>query len=109
MISFSKQTKYISDKVNDKVKAASFNFHAKITSAWAVDTGRSKAAWQLPVQSNRGTGEWTIANNVNYSAVLWIGRHYVNGKAFGSDQMPLGGFPILAKVTEKLIKDLRVL
>ena len=106
-ISFSKQFKEITALADKEVGKAALGFHSEITKAWPVLTGYSKNAWQSPKQIDKG--EWQVVNDVLYASVLWKGRHVDGGKVYGSEQLPLGGYPILNAIKEKLIKRLKAL
>lgn len=104
-ISFSKQTAQITSAVHKEVARAALGFQGNITKAWPVATGESRNAWGAPKEVKPGT--WVVSNGVLYSAILWRGRHIVGGVAYGSDQMPRGGAPILAVTKSRLLKRLK--
>lgn len=104
-VKFTKQARQITAAVNREIGRAALGFQANITKAWPVDTGESRNAWRAPVEVEPGT--WVVSNDVLYSAVLWRGRHVVGGKAYGSEQMPQGGYPTLAKTVSRLTKNLK--
>jgi len=105
MIRFNRQTKQLLDKTDQIVKEHAVKFHRKIVEAYPVDTGLARAGWEAP--KNTSQYEWTVVNNIDYAGVLWLGRHEVGGKVYGSLQMPRGGTPILQSVVNAMQKKLK--
>jgi hypothetical protein len=104
-VNFHRAERYI-DRTTDKIIGESASeFHSYISLAWPVDTGWSLSAWKAPVRVKPGS--WVVVNSVDYSAVLWQGRHTVSGKVYGSTQMPHGGEPIARRVQLTMKQRLR--
>ena len=59
-----------------------------------VDIGSLKNAWDIKKNSDES---WTLSNNLEYASIIFDGRRFVAGKAYGSLQLPDGLDPILAR------------
>ena len=58
-----------------------------------VDTGTLKGSWDI----QRITNGYRLSSNLEYADVIFDGRRLVAGKWYGSEQLPAGLSPILAK------------
>ena len=83
------------DKATSKiVESQTKVLYSDIVRAWPVKSGKSKAGWRV---RDYVSGHYAVVNFVrspegyNYVADLWIGL------PVGSDQLPNGGDPILAR------------
>lgn len=103
-LSFKRQLKEIETAIDAEILRAAKAFHANIVRAWPVDTGTSRIAWQPPMKDKDA---YVVRNDVDYSTVLWQGRHTVNGKTYGSNQMPAGGVPIYNAVVSQMMKNIK--
>ena len=64
-----------------------------------VDTGQLRTSWDM-IKVNET--HWTITNNMEYASIIFDGRRLVAGKMHGSNQLPDGIDPILAKYNQLL-------
>ncbi len=103
-IRFNKQFTQLEEKVDSIVGKAALAFYNDIVRAWPRDTGFSVGRWTLPEKIREA---YIVTNNATYSPVLWRGRHSVNGKMYGSEQLPQGGVPILNSVLVRMRKELK--
>jgi len=55
--------------------------------------GTLKGGWDI----KKTTDGWRLSNNIGYAEVIFNGRRLVAGKWYGSEQLPGGLPPILAK------------
>ena len=104
-VNFTKITRKMIDKADTIVKTASISFRADIQARWPRLTGYSRGQWQTPVKISDASYE--VTNPVEYSPVLWRGRHMIGEKSYGSLQMSEGGYPILAKTIRDLKQKLK--
>lgn len=108
-------------QVLDRVVADMFNEFSRITpvgnpSTWKINEGRAgkklykpagysggqlKTSWDLTPQ---GEG-WRLSNNMEYASVIFAGRRLVAGKMYGSEQLPAGLDPVLAKYNRILERE----
>lgn len=89
----------ILSKTQKAQEALAKDFYESIKSAWPLETGASRDAWEL----NTTDKVQTVQNNLDYSSILWDGRLF-NGKWLGSTQMPAGGLPVLQGSLNKFSK-----
>ena len=106
-VSFRVQKKELMHIIDKEVGKAALGFQTEITKAWPVDTGYSRNAWQAPKRVD--VAEWQVINDVIYASVLWKGEHIIGDKLYGSPSLPNGGYPILNKTSQKLVKRLKAI
>jgi len=97
-------------QVLDKVVSSLFSELQKRT---PVDKGSLKGAWDKQ-ETDSG---WTISNNMTYASVIFDGRKFVyspsfpNGRWEGSEKLPEGIDPIIARfniILQNELKKVRV-
>ncbi len=99
----SEELAVISKKLERAVEESATNLFRDIVKAWPVDSGTSRAAWEIV---KKGDLKWSISNNINYSPYLWTGRRKIGNKMQGSEQMADGGAPIVKRADMALQRTL---
>ena len=89
------------------VTATAIDLHAELVKVTPVDTGALKASWTAPF---RIVGGWSFSNTQSrYGEIILGGLRTINGKTYGSKQLPLGIAPILAKTDLELQRKLKAI
>jgi hypothetical protein len=73
-----------------------------VTPVALVNGGSLKGAWDIQTITNG----YRLSNNLEYADVIFDGRRLVAGKWYGSEQLPAGLDPILAKYNLILEREL---
>lgn len=98
------------DEYNSVIESKERIFNAIVTDLFAeliqvtpVDTGNLKGAWTL----NKTPSGYIISNSAEYADIVLDGYKIINGKSYGSKQLPQGISPIIAKYNIRLEEQLK--
>lgn len=95
-------------KKEEKVVASvTIDLYAELIKITPVDKGVLKASWVAPLKITNG---WIITNTQNtYGEIILGGLRTINGKTYGSKQLPLGIDPTLMKTELELQRKLKAI
>ena len=89
------------------VASVAIDLHSELKKITPVDTGVLRQSWTAPVKVSDG---WTFSNTQSkYGEIILGGLRTINGKTYGSKQLPLGIDPTLEKTELELQRKLKAI
>lgn len=103
-MSLLKEFDEIIDKKDKVLLAVAIELRSALVKATPVDTSFLKSSWQPVRKTDDG---YVISNTALYADIVLAGRRIVQGKTYGSNQLPEGIQPIIQKYNEILQEKLK--
>lgn len=101
-----KEFEAIERKKDDAILSVAIELRAELVKSTPVDTGNLRGSWTALTKTDDG---YRFGNSAIYADIVLTGRRIVNGKTYGSEQLPEGIAPIIQKYNEILQQKLKAI